>query len=47
MNGNSTTLEAGGPENYTSIKAMSASTTNGVKVTVPAHGVVVLAIDKK
>lgn len=47
INGNSTTLGAGGPENYSSIKSMSASTANGVKVTVPAHGVVVLAIDKK
>ncbi|MBN8787317.1 MAG: alpha-L-arabinofuranosidase [Terrimonas sp.] len=47
INGMGTTLEAGGPEHYTSIKANAASTTNGVKVTVPARGTVILAVDKK
>lgn len=47
VNGTGTTLEAGGPENYASIKARSASTGNGVKVTIPARGMAVLAIDKK
>jgi hypothetical protein len=47
VNGSSTTLEAGGPEDYVSVKARAASTANGVKVTVPARGAVILAIDKK
>jgi hypothetical protein len=47
VNGSGTTLEAGGPEDYVSVKARAASTANGVKVTVPAHGTVILVIDKK
>lgn len=47
INGSGTSLEAGGPENYISIKARSAATTNGIKITVPARGVIVLAVDKK
>jgi hypothetical protein len=37
---------AGGPANYASLKAMSAATTNGIKVTVPALGAVFVMIDK-
>jgi len=38
---------AGGPSDYATIKAMSAPTTNGIKVTVPAWGSVFVMIDKK
>jgi hypothetical protein len=37
---------AGGPANYASLKAMSATTTNGIKVTVPALGSLFVMIDK-
>ncbi|MFT3747785.1 MAG: alpha-L-arabinofuranosidase [Agriterribacter sp.] len=47
VNDKGTTHEAGGPEDYTAIKANAASTANGVKVTVPARGAVILAVDKK
>lgn len=47
VNGNGTTLDAGGPDNYATIKARSAVITNGIKLTVPAHGAVISAIDKK
>jgi len=47
VNGNSTSTEAGGPSTYNSLKARSAVTTNGVKVTVPARGAVILVIDRK
>jgi len=38
---------SGGPANYTSIKAYSAATTNGVKVNVPARSAVYMVVDKK
>ncbi len=38
---------AGGPSDYTTLKAQSALTTNGVRVLVPALGAVSLLIDKK
>lgn len=47
VNGITTTADAGGPADYTTLKAYSALTTNGIKVTVPARGAVILAIDKK
>lgn len=47
VNGESTSLDAGGPDNYASIKARSATTTKGIKVNVPARGAVMMAIDKK
>lgn len=47
VNGSVTTREAGGPEDYVSIKTRSALTANGVKLTVPARGAVILAVDKK
>lgn len=37
---------AGGPANYASLKAMSATTANGIKVTVPALGSLFVMIDK-
>jgi alpha-L-arabinofuranosidase len=47
INGTGPTLTAGGPANYTYIHARSATTTNGVFVTVPARGAVMMVIDKK
>jgi len=47
VNGSGTALNAGGPSDYATIKAKSASTANSIKVTIPAWGAVCLAIDKK
>ncbi len=47
VNGSGPTADAGGPDNYTSLKAFSSLTINGLKVTVPARGAVTLTIDKK
>jgi hypothetical protein len=47
VNGSGPALEAGGPADYATLKARSAITTNGIKVTVPARGIVVLSVDKK
>lgn len=47
VNGSGTTLAAGGPSDYVTLKAKSAVTTNGIKVIVPALGAVCLVIDKK
>jgi len=47
VNGNGPSTEAGGPPSYVTLKAQSAVTTNGIKVTVPALGVVIIAVDKK
>ena len=41
------TTEAGGPDSYNTIKAYSAITTNGIKVTVPARGAIFMVVDKK
>jgi len=38
---------SGGPSNYTSLKAYSAETKNGIKGVLPARSVVYLAIDEK
>lgn len=47
VNGNGPDVVAGGPENYTTLKARSAVTVNGIRVTVPAWGAVIMAVDKK
>lgn len=47
VNGTGTDLEAGGPEDYTNIKAKSALIENSIKLTIPARGAVILAMDKK
>ncbi|HTJ48401.1 MAG TPA: hypothetical protein VL443_03025 [Cyclobacteriaceae bacterium] len=46
INGSGPTQVAGGPSNYTTIKARSAVTTGGVKVTVPARSIVFLVVEK-
>ncbi|MBD0285439.1 MAG: alpha-L-arabinofuranosidase [Flavisolibacter sp.] len=47
VNGNGPSGVSGGPLNYTDIKAYSATTKNGIKVTVPALSAVYLVVDKK
>lgn len=47
VNGNGPAADAGGPVNYTTLKARSAVTTNGIKVLVPALGAVMIVVDKK
>lgn len=47
VNGKGPTGPSGGPSNeYTSIKAFSASTTGGIKFNLPARSVIYLVIDK-
>ncbi len=47
VNGNGPAGDAGGPVTYAALKARSAVTTGGIKVTVPAFGAVMIAVDKK
>lgn len=47
VNGVGPTLAAGGPANYKTIAAYSATTTNGIKVIVPAKGAVYLVVEKQ
>jgi len=47
INGAGPTAAAGGPSTYSSLKARSALATNGIYVTVPARGAVMIVIDKK
>jgi hypothetical protein len=47
INGSGPSLEAGGPVDYATLKAFSALSVNGLKFSVPARGMVVIAVDKK
>lgn len=47
VNGSGPSLDAGGPADYNTLKAKSSLTAGGIKVTVPARGIIVIAIDKK
>ncbi|HEX5151008.1 MAG TPA: alpha-L-arabinofuranosidase [Parafilimonas sp.] len=47
VNGQGTALPAGGPANYASVKAYSASAANGVYITLPPMSVVFMVVDKK
>ncbi len=47
VNGNGPANNYGGPANYAALPANSTSTSNGIKVTVPARGAVFLVVDKK
>lgn len=47
INGSDPTGAAGGPMDYATIKAMSAITNNGIKVTVPAYSSVCILVDKQ
>jgi hypothetical protein len=46
VNGQAPAGVAGGPENYTSIKARSALTKDGIRITVPARAMVNIVVDK-
>lgn len=47
VNGKGPSGVSGGPVDYTSLLAYSATTQNGIKITLPARSVVNLAVDKK
>jgi len=47
VNGQGTVLPAGGPSNYASLKAYSASALNGVYIALPPMSVVFMVVDKK
>jgi hypothetical protein len=47
VNGKGSVYVSGGPANYTTLSAYSASAANGVRVTIPARSVICLAIDKQ
>lgn len=47
VNGQGTSLPAGGPSNYASVKAYSANATSGVCITLPPMSVVYAVVDKK
>ena len=47
INGSGPTLDAGGPADYAILKTRSALTANGIKITVPARGMITLSVDKK
>ena len=47
VNGSGPSGVAGGPSDYSTLKAFSSSTTNGIKVKVPARGAIILVVDKK
>lgn len=47
VNGSAPAGQAGGPADYATLKAKSAVTANGIKITVPALGAVCVVVDKK
>jgi hypothetical protein len=47
VNGSGPTGEAGGPSDYHTLKARSGLTAGGIRVSVPARGIIVMVIDKK
>jgi hypothetical protein len=47
VNGSGPAQDAGGPADYATLKARSALSVNGIRVTVPPRGMVVIAVDKK
>jgi hypothetical protein len=47
VNGFGTTAVAGGPADYATIKAKSATTSDGIKVSIPAWSAVFIMVDKK
>jgi hypothetical protein len=47
VNGVGPTAVAGGPATYSTLHARSASAANGIFVTVPARGAIMMVIDKK
>jgi hypothetical protein len=47
VNGRGPSGASGGPDNYTSVKAYSATTQNGIKITLPPKSVAYIMINKK
>lgn len=47
VNGAGPAVEAGGPADYATLKAYSATTLNGLKIIVPPLGAVCMVVDKK
>lgn len=47
VNGSGPFIAAGGPSDYKTLKAKSANTLSGIKITVPGYGAVCMVIDKK
>lgn len=47
VNGSGPSLAAGGPAGYSTLKANSATTQNGIKITVPPLGAVCMVVEKK
>jgi hypothetical protein len=47
VNGRGPSGVSGGPENYSSLRAYSATTQNGINITLPAMSVVHVLVDKK
>jgi hypothetical protein len=47
INGEGPAIAAGGPANYKTVSARAASTSAGIRVTVPARAAVFMAIEKK
>ncbi len=47
VNGQGTSLPAGGPSNYTSVKAYSANAANGVYLNLPPMSTVFMVVDKE
>ncbi|HZL08645.1 MAG TPA: hypothetical protein VFC65_01500 [Prolixibacteraceae bacterium] len=47
VNGSRTTTVAGGPSDYATLKARSATTAKGIRVTIPAWSAVFVMVDKK
>ena len=46
VNDQTTTAPAGGPSNYASLPAFSASAAGGISITIPARGATFLVVDK-
>jgi hypothetical protein len=47
VNGRGPSGASGGPDNYTSVKAYSATTQNGIKITLPPKAVAYIMVNKK
>lgn len=47
VNGAGPSAVAGGPATYATLNARSALTTNGIKISVPGRGAVILVVDKR
>jgi hypothetical protein len=47
VNGKTSAYASGGPSNYASVKAYSASTANGIFVTIPARGAIFMVVENE